>query len=159
MGHGHNHTHDHNLHGKNLLFSILLNCAITVSQVIGGIVSGSLSLLSDALHNFSDVLSLVFSYGAHRLSYKKATQRQTFGYKRAEILAAFVNASTVVFAPTLKTAKGRALMYERKGVVSASSRVVVFSGDAPASGNEAGNCRGSGKRGDTPSESSGVRRV
>ncbi|RYG03963.1 MAG: cation transporter, partial [Chitinophagaceae bacterium] len=60
MGHGHNHSHE--LQGKNLLLSILLNVVITVAQVIGGIWSGSLSLLGDALHNFSDVLSLVFSY-------------------------------------------------------------------------------------------------
>lgn len=96
MAHAHNHTHDHNLQGKNLLFSIVLNVAITAVQVIGGIVSGSLALLSDALHNFSDVLSLLFSYAAHKLSHKKATPAQTFGYKRAEILAAFVNALTLI---------------------------------------------------------------
>ncbi|NMH28404.1 cation transporter [Flavobacterium sp. SE-s28] len=95
MGHGHDHSHGE-LHGKNLLISILLNVAITASQVIGGILSGSLALLSDALHNFSDVLSLVFSFIAHRLSHRKATHKETFGYKRAEILAAFVNAATLV---------------------------------------------------------------
>jgi cobalt-zinc-cadmium efflux system protein len=69
---------------------------ITVSQIIGGILSGSLALLSDALHNFSDVLSLVFSYVAHKLSRKKASVNQTFGYKRAELIAAFVNAMTLI---------------------------------------------------------------
>jgi cobalt-zinc-cadmium efflux system protein len=95
--HNHHHGHDHgHLEGKNLIFSILLNVAITVSQVVGGILSGSLALLSDALHNFSDVLSLVFSYAAHKLSHRKATSAHTFGYKRAEILAAFVNAMTLI---------------------------------------------------------------
>ena len=67
-----------------------------MAQVIGGILSGSLALLSDALHNFSDVLSLVFSYVAHKLSRKKASVNQTFGYKRAELIAAFVNAMTLI---------------------------------------------------------------
>jgi cobalt-zinc-cadmium efflux system protein len=95
LGHEHNHTH-HKVEGKNLLFSIVLNIVITIAQVIGGIVSGSLALLSDALHNFSDVLSLVFSYIATILSKKKASLNQTFGYKRAEIIAAFVNAITLM---------------------------------------------------------------
>ena len=95
--HSHNHTHDHkDLKGKKLLITILLNIVITAAQVVGGLVSGSLSLLSDALHNFSDVLSLVVSYIAAKLSKQKASINRTFGYKRAEILAAFVNASTLV---------------------------------------------------------------
>lgn len=96
MGHHHDHGHHHQVEGKNLFFSIVLNLVITVAQVIGGILSGSLALLSDALHNFSDVLSLVFSYVAHKLSRKKASVNQTFGYKRAELIAAFVNAMTLI---------------------------------------------------------------
>ena len=94
--HNHDHSHHHLVEGKNLLFSIVLNVIITVAQVIGGIISGSLALLSDALHNFSDVLSLVFSYVAHKLAKKKASVNQTFGYKRAELIAAFVNAMTLI---------------------------------------------------------------
>ena len=92
----HNHHHHHKVQGKNLLFSIVLNLVITAAQVIGGLISGSLALISDALHNFSDVLSLVFSYVAHKLSKKKASVNQTFGYKRAELIAAFVNAMTLI---------------------------------------------------------------
>lgn len=88
--------HKHTVQGKNLLISILLNILITIAQVVGGIISGSLALLSDALHNFSDVISLVISYIAHKLSRKKATISQTFGLKRAELLAAFINAITIV---------------------------------------------------------------
>ena len=91
----HNHSH-HEVKGKNLLFSIVLNIVITVAQVIGGIVSGSLALISDALHNFSDVLTLIFSYLANVLSKKKASLNQTFGYKRAELIAAFVNSITLI---------------------------------------------------------------
>ncbi|WP_026451847.1 cation diffusion facilitator family transporter [Aequorivita capsosiphonis] len=99
MTHSHeeNHTHSHpDLKGRKLLFSIFLNIIITVAQVIGGVVSGSLSLLSDALHNFSDVLSLSVSYVADRYSKKDASVTKTFGYKRAEIIAAFVNSATLV---------------------------------------------------------------
>ena len=105
MGHKHDHSsHSHthgDLKGRNLFISILLNIIITISQVIGGLVSGSLALLSDALHNFSDVLSLIISYVANRLSRKKASANKTFGYKRAEIIAAFVNASTLIIVAVL----------------------------------------------------------
>ena len=95
---GHNHAHDHDkLSGKRLLFSILLNVLITLSQIIGGLISGSLALISDAVHNLSDVLSLIISYGANQLSNKKKqTQYQTFGYKRAEIIAAFINSASLI---------------------------------------------------------------
>ena len=100
--HSHNHAHDHNdLKGRNLLISILLNIVITVAQVIGGLLSGSLALLSDALHNFSDVVSLIISYIADKLSKRKASLHKTFGYKRAEILAAFINASTLMIVAVL----------------------------------------------------------
>ena len=95
--HSHNDSHAHpDLKGRKLLLSILLNIAITVAQVIGGIVSGSLSLLSDALHNFSDVLPLIVSYIADLYSKKEASPERTFGYKRAEIIAAFVNALSLI---------------------------------------------------------------
>jgi len=100
--HSHNHAHHHGeLRGRNLLISIFLNILITAAQIIGGIVSGSLALLSDALHNFSDVLSLVVSYIANKLTKKQASLHKTFGYKRAEILAAFVNASTLIIVAVL----------------------------------------------------------
>ena len=91
----HSHAH-HEVKGKNLLFSIFLNIVITIAQVFGGILSGSLALISDALHNLSDVLTLIFSYIANVLSKKKASLDQTFGYKRAELIAAFVNSITLV---------------------------------------------------------------
>ncbi|MBD0831263.1 cation diffusion facilitator family transporter [Aestuariibaculum sediminum] len=101
-GHSHNHAHAHeDLKGRNLLISIVLNIVITASQIIGGLVSGSLALLSDALHNFSDVLSLIVSYIANKLSKKEASIHRTFGYKRAEILAAFINAATLIIVAIL----------------------------------------------------------
>lgn len=92
----HPHIHKHEVKGKNLVLSILLNIIITAAQVVGGLISGSLALLSDALHNFSDVLSLILSYVGHKLSRRKATIEHTFGYKRSELLAAFINALILV---------------------------------------------------------------
>ena len=100
--HKHNHSHDHSdLKGRNLVISIFLNILITVAQVFGGLLSGSLALLSDALHNFSDVISLIISYIANKLTKKKASFHKTFGYKRAEILAAFINASALIVVAIL----------------------------------------------------------
>lgn len=93
MGHEHNHGE---LRGTKLGISILLNLLITIIQLVGGLFSGSLSLLSDALHNFSDVISLCISYIANKLTSKRYTEKQTFGYKRAEIIAALINASTLL---------------------------------------------------------------
>ncbi|MFV0572445.1 MAG: cation diffusion facilitator family transporter [Xanthomarina gelatinilytica] len=101
MSHAH-HTHSYkDVKDRNLLISIFLNVLITVVQIIGGLVSGSLALLSDALHNFSDVISLIVSFVASKLSKQKASINRTFGYKRAEILAAFVNAATLVVVAVL----------------------------------------------------------
>ena len=88
--------HHHHRRESSLKWSIVLNVIITAAQVVGGILSGSLALLSDALHNFSDVISLVVSYIALLLGKNEASKEKTFGYKRAEIIAAFVNASTLI---------------------------------------------------------------
>ena len=95
---GHNHSHHHpKITGKNLLISIILNIIITIAQLIGGFISGSLALISDAVHNFSDVISLIISYVANLLANrKKRTKKYTFGYKRAEIIAAFINATSLI---------------------------------------------------------------
>lgn len=101
MSHTH-HTHSYkDVKDRNLLISIFLNVLITAAQIIGGLASGSLALLSDALHNFSDVISLIVSFVASKLSKQKASINRTFGYKRAEILAAFVNAATLVVVAVL----------------------------------------------------------
>ena len=90
------HHHHHNVSGKNLFWTIVLNIIITLSQIVGGIISGSLALLSDAMHNFSDVLALVIAYAANRLAARPNDAARTFGFKRAEILAALFNASVLI---------------------------------------------------------------
>ena len=90
------HRHSDNVSRQKLGLTILLNLGITLAQFIGGILSGSVALLSDAAHNFSDVISLIVTFTANRLAKKRATSDKTFGYKRAEIIAAFINAISLV---------------------------------------------------------------
>jgi len=95
------HYHHHPANGKSLIISIILNIGITIAQIIGGLISGSMALLSDAAHNFSDVLALLFSYIAEKLSGRKRTLKHTFGYKRAGIFAAFTNSATLMIVATI----------------------------------------------------------
>ena len=88
------HGHGHN--GKNIGWAILINIGITLAEAIGGTLSGSLALLSDAGHNLSDVISLGLSFLGEKLSEKKATRRHTFGFKRTEIFTALINSLSLV---------------------------------------------------------------
>ncbi|MGJ3234495.1 cation diffusion facilitator family transporter [Marivirga sp.] len=81
---------------SRLKWVILLNMIITVSQIVGGIVGNSMALISDAMHNFSDVAALIISLVAIILAKKEATYSKSFGYKRAEVLAAFVNSAVII---------------------------------------------------------------
>lgn len=81
---------------RNLVITVWLNFTISIAQLIGGIFSNSLSLISDALHNMSDATAMLITYIALKISKKKATERHTFGYKRIQILAALFNAVTLV---------------------------------------------------------------
>lgn len=90
------HSYDWRTKENKLLLSAALNLVTTAAQVSGGLLSGSLSLISDALHNLSDTAALVIGYIAVRLSRRRSTEARTFGYKRAEILAALFNASALV---------------------------------------------------------------
>jgi len=84
--------HQHNeVNKNNLIIVTILNFSITIAEVIGGIIAGSLSLVSDALHNLSDGVAIIISYLAIKISQKQNNERLTFGYKRAEILAALFN--------------------------------------------------------------------
>src|ERR1035437_1476933 len=79
-----------------LIWAIVVNTLVSGVEVIGGLYAGSLSLLSDALHNTSDAFALFISLIAVRLARRGNTESRTFGYKRAEIMAALLNASILV---------------------------------------------------------------
>jgi len=92
----HHHEHATPTTGLRLLITLILNLLISAAEVIGGLLSGSLSLISDALHNFSDGVAVVISYIAIRLNQKPKTQHYTFGLKRAQIIAAIINSAVLV---------------------------------------------------------------
>ena len=90
----HNHEHDSvhaHAHKKPLKLAIILTAIIFVAEVIGGIVSGSLSLLGDAAHMLQDTVALFLSLGAMIVAERLPTPTKTFGYHRVEIAAAVVN--------------------------------------------------------------------
>lgn len=96
MTHQHDHHHGKELSGRKLLLVALLNLSITIVQIIGGVISNSLSLLSDAIHNLGDSSAIFIAFLANKVSHKKPDQYHTFGYKRVEILAAFFNAVVLI---------------------------------------------------------------
>ncbi|WP_456379828.1 cation diffusion facilitator family transporter [Thiolapillus sp.] len=96
MGHDHHH-HDIDAMGdRRLGWAIAINMLLTLAQVIGGIISGSLALIADALHNFSDAASLLIAWVARRIGRQPPDHFKTFGYKRAEVIAALINLVTLV---------------------------------------------------------------
>ena len=93
----HRHSHDHTINNKKkLLIVIIFNIIITIAEYIGGILSGSLALISDAGHNLSDVLSLILGYTGEKVSEKQPSKKYTFGLKRFEVLIAFINALSLI---------------------------------------------------------------
>ncbi|MBO6794563.1 MAG: cation transporter [Balneolaceae bacterium] len=111
MAHDHNHHHHHHHNFEDasigkLWISIALNLIITLAQFVGGILSNSLALLSDAVHNLNDTASLGISLVARKISKKGANQRKTFGCKRAEIIGAFINLITLVIVALFLVKEG-----------------------------------------------------
>ena len=95
--HGNAHAHSHQRHlQKKFRFAVLITFCVFLGELIGGIWSGSLALLSDAAHVMSDVFSLLISWLAIYLSTRPATSSRTYGYHRAEVFAAFVNGVSLI---------------------------------------------------------------
>jgi len=87
----HHHMDIENISGARLFITLVLNLIIPIVQIIGGIFANSVALISDATHNFSDFTAVLISYIAYRIGKKGASVRNTFGYKRAEVVASLVN--------------------------------------------------------------------
>jgi len=103
MGHSHTHSSD----GK-LGFAVFINILLTIAQVVGGVMSGSLSLIADALHNLSDAGAIVIAIFARRIANKSANKAMTYGYKRAEIIGTLINSTSLILV-------GLYLIYEAIG--------------------------------------------
>ncbi|QGN20102.1 cation diffusion facilitator family transporter [Weissella koreensis] len=88
--------HEHNMNNRRYLISTIMNIIITVAELMGGLISGSLALVSDAIHNLTDVVSLVIAWMAQLISGRGMNAKNTFGYRRAQIIAAFVNSTFMI---------------------------------------------------------------
>jgi len=104
-GHSHDHSHGHAGHGHapdsfGAAFAIgaALNTAFVIAELVFGYAANSLALISDAVHNLSDVVALLLAWGATWLAQRRPTERHTYGYRRASILAALFNAGLLLVA-------------------------------------------------------------
>ena len=95
-GHHHHHHDTHGMSDARLVWAVIVNVGLTVAQIVGGILSGSLALIADALHNFSDAASLALALFARNIGRRPADKLMTFGYGRAEVVAALINLTTLV---------------------------------------------------------------
>lgn len=93
--HEHGHAHGE-ISASKIFWVALFNLIITVTEFAGGIISGSLALISDSAHNLSDTASIILSYIGIKISAKEKDSKKSFGYKRAEIIIAFINSSSLV---------------------------------------------------------------
>lgn len=96
MGHGHHHHVDLEAGDRRVFAAIAVNMGLTVAQIVGGIISGSLALIADALHNFSDAISLIIAFGARKIARRPRDAEMTFGYGRVEVVAALINYTTLI---------------------------------------------------------------
>ncbi len=94
MGGGHGHAHGQG--DRRLGWAVLVNLALTVVQIVAGLVAGSLAMIADAVHNLSDAISLIIAFAARRIARRPADGAMTFGYARIEIVAALVNYVTLI---------------------------------------------------------------
>jgi cobalt-zinc-cadmium efflux system protein len=93
---GHHHHIDPKTGNARIFWAVVVNLLLTIVQIIGGILSGSLALIADAIHNLSDALSLVVAVVARKIAQRPADDTMTFGYGRAEIVAALINYTTLI---------------------------------------------------------------
>jgi len=95
MAHNHNHNHSHN-EKSNIWLAFSLNLFFTVIELIGGFFTNSIAIISDAVHDFGDSLSLGLAWYFQKLSKKGSTKQYSYGYKRFSLLGAIINCVVLV---------------------------------------------------------------
>ncbi|GHM58394.1 MAG: cation efflux protein [Candidatus Mesenet longicola] len=89
------HNGKHSSHSKSLIYAIIIIAVTAVLEVVGGVISNSLALLSDAGHMLTDLISLILSWFAYKVATKKSDLKRSYGYHRIQVVAAFVNGLTL----------------------------------------------------------------
>lgn len=113
--HGHHHHHHHvdaETGDRRLAWAVGVNIVLTLAQVVGGILSGSLALIADALHNFSDAVALIIAVLARRIARRPADADMSYGYGRAEMVAALVNYTTLTLLAIYLGYQGVARLFD-----------------------------------------------
>lgn len=94
MGQNHSHGHGHHHHhhsSNNILIAFVLNFTFAIIELIGGLYTGSMAILSDSLHDFGDSIALLMSFFFEKYSKKAADQKYTYGYRRFSVMSALIN--------------------------------------------------------------------
>lgn len=111
------HDHDHRYHGDGkLTLAVVVNLLLTVVQIVGGVLSGSLALIADAVHNLSDALSLMLAFAARRIARRDADATMTFGWNRAELIAALINLTALILIAIFLALEGVMRLFDPPGV-------------------------------------------
>lgn len=128
MSHAHHHHSAFVTLNVSFAIAILLNSGFLLTEVIYGFIAHSVSLLSDAVHNFGDVLGLLMSWGASVLVKRRATQRYSYGYKKLTILAALANALLLVLTSALIVYESISRLNNPKEINEVIVMIVAFIG-------------------------------
>lgn len=98
MPHDHHHHHHHAGEGGDhrVALAIVVNVILSAAQIVGGVFAGSVALIADAVHNLSDAAALGLAFAARRIARRPADARMTFGYGRAEVVAALINYTALI---------------------------------------------------------------
>ncbi|MEN2667350.1 cation diffusion facilitator family transporter [Listeria aquatica] len=126
--HGHGHHHTHSANKKALFISFILIAGFMVAEVIGGILTNSLALLSDAGHMLSDAVALGLSLLAFKFGEKAASDSKTYGYRRFEILAAFFNGLTLIIISLFIFYEAYHRFFEPKQVIGSGMMTISVLG-------------------------------
>jgi cobalt-zinc-cadmium efflux system protein len=135
MEHNHNHHHEQPASLKNLFFAIVINGGIVAFEMVFGLMIQSMALISDAVHNLSDIAAMLFSYWAEKVSRRPASSAKTYGYRKIEFIAAFVNSivlSVVIAFVFWETIKRLTAPLEIPGREMLLVAVVAFVGNSAA---------------------------
>ena len=133
--HHHSHNHDQPASLRNLIFAMVINGGIVVFEMVFGLMIQSMALISDAVHNLSDIAAMIFSYWAEKVSRRPANAAKTYGYRKIEFIAAFVNSivlSVVIAFVFWETLKRIVSPPEIPGRVMLWVAVVAFIGNGAA---------------------------
>ncbi|SDY46825.1 cobalt-zinc-cadmium efflux system protein [Jannaschia faecimaris] len=129
MAHDHSHI-DPDAGDRRVAGAIVVNLGLTIAQIVAGSVSGSLAMIADAIHNLSDALTLLIAFAARKIARRPADARMTFGYGRAEMVAALVNYTTLAVLSLWLMWEGVARLFDPQPV--AGWIVVIVAGIALA---------------------------